>query len=285
MSQENPTVEDYNRFFHLHEKQFRQVNEAIMAFEFGTIRQIYIDLCCLKDTQWGLLYSQADEATRKYLIDNVEEWNTRTDREFLSAYPQYPSTEEELNQKYHDEALADDIFCYSPDTDFSYSLATYIKQVIGRNQRTRYLEPIKIFINAWPIGTSKYIKMLKTLLEASFSKSICTFTFINQDPTTLEREFLLNTDVFFLDNIGTFGAPNTTFYKLLVEETLCRNKIIFSYPCIDKEAKQTWIDHKKDPNNKEEAWLRLNVTALALHAVCHCQFAQFQIPTSTKSHK
>lgn len=263
-------------FYAAHGAQMDAVNQAIMARECDPVRHIYLDLCLFKDTRMGLLFSLADESLKQMLLDGLKRYNSRFDRKFLSAYPKFPYTEEQLNQMYRDPKRSEEIFDYAPDTLLSYLWEKYMRKVLQQNKISNYQQPVLITINAYPLTVTKDLMFFASALSR-LSRGAFKTTVISVDPRYVGEKLWAQQDWLFIDDLSQLCQEGTSWYWPFFNGKFLA-KTVFMPPCLTEGARRAWIKEGLDPSNYNVLSTKCDITTTVLSLYCDCICTPIPIP-------
>lgn len=257
---------------------FDKLSNMIMESEFSPVREVYIDLCELKDLRLGLVLSRCNDEQKKYVIANIDKYNNKPNRSFLWGFDDLHMNEKELQTLYSQPQNWDSMFNNAPDTELSAVLGGFNELFLARNARASYDNPVVYYINSYPIKKSKlldiYIKLLSRYLKGRPAvQSIC------KDPRELDSGFWTYKDFIVFDDLNILETPDTGIYKeLFVEQSMIGKKIFAPYQ-VSAERYAEWQKmYKKFPPLSE----LFTPTEMALSTVCQFKFVPCTIPSVSR---
>lgn len=273
---------DVNTLIDQNKETIEKINADILSSEFHPIRQIYIDLACIKDTRMGLLLHLASQDMFTYIKDGLERYNKRPNRSFTFAYPDLPYTEEELQKKYRDPELSTAIFNKSPDTDLFFSFSKLLTQILFQNGKAGHTGSVPININIWPLHKNKLTDTFEAILKSQFNPKEFDIRLICAEPKTLEQRFWLQQDYLIIDDLMPLCQPSSTLYNPLLIDQKCLHKDIFAAYCLGDKEMEIWKSEGLDFTDEEKVNLKFEITALYFAICCQFKFMHFQIPLPQK---
>lgn len=271
-----------NEIIDKYQDSIGKINDGILASEFHPIRQVYIDLACIKDTRMGLLLHLASPDTFVYIKDGLERYNKRPNRSFTFAYPDLPYTEEELQKKYRDPELSSEIFNKSPDTDLFYNFSRLLVQVLFQNGKAGHTKTVPININIWPLRKNDLTDLFANILRRQFDPKEFAIKLISVDPKNIKEHFWTQQDYLIIDDLQRLCQPTSGLYKLLLEDQKCLHKDIFAAHCLGDKELEIWKSEGVDFSDEEKVNQRFEMTALYFSICCRFKFMRFQIPLPQK---
>lgn len=260
------------------QEQLDKISGSIMEAQFPEVRQVYIDLNCLKDTRLGTLLAYApDRETKSYLIENIDAYNKRVKRDFTSAYKDYPLSELELEMKYRDHGESEKIFNKSPDTDFCLHLFDYLRILMQQNSRAGYMGQVKIFINVYPLAITPFMKMwikaVKSCIEGY------AFVAMTESHSNIQASFWGGTQIAIIDNILPCLQQDAGIYQpLFVDGTLRNMEIFAAYqidPAIYEKLQDIGITETDGVSTLDDMF---TLTQMVMSVCCKFQYMHFIIP-------
>lgn len=265
---------DYVKFYNENQELFDNLNKVIMDQEFAPVKEVYFDLCTLKDLRMGLLLSKCNESEVKYIVENVNEYNKRPNRSFLWGLPELKFTEQELTREYYSPANWEKMFNRAPDTDLSVILEGFFKLFIAQNTRAEYKDTIILNINTFPIKECKLLDIYKAMLSkylpgGPIVKFFCT------NPSDLSSGFWKKQSTVVLDNIEHLTVKDSGLYNtFFVEQAMLSTKIFAPYQVTDERYAKWKTQYRELPSLKE----LFAPTEATLQAISQFQFIPCNIP-------
>lgn len=285
MSNKKPideNVKKLNEFIDKNQDVIDRINKSIMDRQFHPINSVYLDLQTLKDTRMGLMLHLSTPETMQYLKNGLERYNKRPNRKFLFAYPDFPYTENQLQEMYHDKELSDEIFNRSPDTDLLYDLKKIFTQIQQQNHKAGNNRLVTVHINLWPLKETELTKLFAQILGYQMHPQFFRIKTLSQDPATLSTNFWLHQDFLFIDNLEQVTMEESGLRRPLLFERQYMNKTVFAAPQVSDEVLQVWKDEGLDFNNYEAVWQRFELTSIYFSVCCIFSFMPFVIPLPKK---
>ena len=271
-----------NELIKSHESTIEKINESIMSSEFHPINQVYIDLPCIKDTRLGLMLHLSDKDTFVYIKEGLDRYNRRPNRSFTFAYPDFPYTEKELQEKYRNPELSNDIFNRSPDTDLFHTFNTMLNQVKYQNGKAGYHLPVPININIWPLSKSPLVEKFESIVKSYLHPNEFNLNIFSANPKELTAAFWSQQDFLFVDDMQILCQEDCALYDLLLIEKKCLNKFIFAAPTVGDKELEIWKSEKLDFTDSVAVLGRFELTALYFTTCCRFTFVPFVVPIPEK---
>lgn len=276
----NTKFTDFESYALNHPELREKINDGIMEKEFASIHGIYIDLVLLKDTRLGLMIGLAkqrdNEDQVKYLIDNISKYNTRPNRSFTIAYPDYMLNEAQLKKQYNkvNSVLA---FDYAPDTALSVNLGAELSNIFMQNTRSGYTKPITVTINTFPLAITESMKTYGKILEHTFHQRI-KINFVTLDPESIGLDFWLLHKVIFLDNLEAITVTNKITRTSIFDKHEWMNiRLVCPYSATD-EVIEYWISQGSNVFNPKELNDLELLTSTVMGICTVFEFKFFTIP-------
>lgn len=230
---------------------FDKLSTLIMESEFNPIKEVYIDLCQLKDLRMGLVLSRCNDEQKKYIIDNLEKYNQKPNRSFLWGLDGLKMDEEILRKSYFQSENWNNMFNYAPDTELSTVLGEFNDLFIAKNARASYDNKVVYVINSYPIVNSELLSLYVRMLSY-YLRGRPTVTTVCKDPREFSSSFWESKDFIILDDINILETPDTGIYNsLFVNQTLLSKKMFAPYQVSDKRYEGWKEMYKKFPSLKE----------------------------------
>lgn len=259
---------------------FSKLGSDLVSPHFRTVRQVYIDLFCLRDLRMGtLLHKYPDK--KDYLLEQLDKYNQRPVRHFKYAYPDLPDEESDLIEHLFKKENHEDIFNLSPSTDLYNSFPALVNQILESNSRTGYIGKVKIYLNRYPLCSGPLVDLYEKFLFNYFREKF-DFIFIEVPYNKLPESILRNTQMFFLDDLAKLCTYGSLFYRMLIEEEALTNTRIFTAPTISEEIYEKW--KSTEPRKLDSDALRyiFDINEMSLSLAAEIRFVPFKIPNNTK---
>ena len=240
---------DYAKFYKDNQELFDNLNKVIMDQEFAPVKEVYFDLCTLKDLRMGLVLSKCNKSEVKYIVENVQEYNKRPNRSFLWGLPELKFTEQELTREYYSPDNWEKMFNRAPDTDLSVVLEGFFK--------------LFILLDIYKAMLSRYLP------GGPIVKFFCT------NPSDLSGGFWKQQSTVVLDNIEYLTVKDSGLYNtFFVEQAMLSTKIFAPYQVTDERYAKWKTQYRELPSLKE----LFAPTEATLQAISQFQFIPCNIP-------
>lgn len=263
-------------YYSKHE-QFDKINQAIMDAQFPEVRNIYVDLNCLKNTHLGALYNFApSQEVRKYLISHLEDFNKRLKRDFTSAYPDYPIGELEMKMKYMDTVNSESIFNFSPDTDFCINIYDYLTTIMSQNARAGYGGKVAVHINTYPLEITPFMKRWVAALGQYIASH--DFQLVRSSHAEMRASYWSNFQVIILDDLVPCVQESSGIYDPLFRQGMMRGTEIFAPFQIEDKIYNKLQEDGFSFENHEAIDDMFDFTALMMSICCNFHYMHFTIP-------
>lgn len=265
---------DYAKVYKENEELFDNLNKVIMDREFSPVKEVYFDLCTIKDLRLGLLLSVCSDEEKKYIVENIGEYNKRPNRSFLWGFPNLKFTEADLRRAYYSPSNWDQMFNKAPDTDLSPILEGFFRIFIAQNTRAEYKDKIILNINTYPIKECKLFELYKYMLS-EYLPGKPTVNLFCMEPCNVSRSMWLRQFMIVLDDIENLTVKDSELYNtFFVEQALIGTKIFAPYQVTDEKFEQWKTRYDELPPLKE----LFSPTELTLQSISQFQFIPCIIP-------
>lgn len=210
----------------LSEQHFKSLTKSIHA--------LYVDAECFQDFNLGaltlLVKHNPDEY--KYMVDNLEVYNTRERMGTMECFPDLPYTNADIEEVLKDSAKVADVCAVSPWTEYFYNFKAFINMLHDYNRRSMSPGTLQIHIGSstfkypahqfgliksyaglmWPgvniSQTVHYSEMDQMLVDALGHFSICDSQRFLEVDAIIKR---LNEDSLFDCSVHGFHFISTDF--------------------------------------------------------------------------
>ena len=263
------------QLFDDNKETIKRLHESILESSFPTIRNIYADLNCLKDTRLGLMISLCTKDRLNYIKAGIERYNRRPVRKFTFAYPEFPYTEEQLQQMYNRPKYWRQAFDYAPDTDLACTLHKLHTTICQINARTEYTGTINLIINCYPFKIGPLLNAYLAVLQEIHRDSRFKFKLVSIPHKDITLKQWSSWEYMFIDDIAKL-IPLPTWQQICVT-TAIQNNYVFAAPTLSEEHFQEW-NKTLDWNDEEAIRLRFSLTEQLLNITTNFKFIRFDIP-------
>ena len=255
------------------------LHTKFMEDKFQPIKNIYIDINCLKDLRMGLMIALSSKTRLEFLKSGLERYNRRPDRSFTFAYPGFPYSEEQLTQFYFkDHVKQREAFNYAPDTVLSLYLGQIINNCRRANCRCEYTGRITVTINSYPFQPGVLFNVYRVLLSTIYQNLEVDFKIICSDPGKLGADFWKNHTLQFFDDFRLTQKNDSGWVQACFRDNAMRGTYVFAALCADEKVRDKW-DKTIDWNNPEAVQEYFSCTELVYNLACNFNFTSFGIPT------
>lgn len=254
----------------------QEINAHHIESEFDTPDVIYVDLCLIRDYQFGCLFTfiqeHPPEIAERLYAHLIAKWPERQRSHFdtiTSFFPELKITQKAFDERLHDPQWSDRIFIASPMTVYPHVLKAQLTINVNHSQVSEKFTKIKIsqhqyiknydrvvyMINTWPLTLSKESQdQTAAFFRDNFLVDV---VMINQSPDKFSTELFLQVDHFHIRYLKQF-IENTHIQKLLSESVYIKKKL-FAAPFFAIENHREYPPKRMD---SELAYLnaRLNVS-------------------------
>lgn len=264
---------------------FDSIAESTMEKDFHPVEGIYMDLSLLKDTRMGLMISLSDKSLKQYLLAGLDKYNDRLSRSFKEVYPDFPYTEEKLEEMWRDPNRSDEIFRYSPDTEMSLTLNKILEYILSHNSFVRYTGEVRLTINTYPLAITKHINIFERTLTELLKRTTVKVTFICTDPRYIMSSFWKKQGWLYIDDLSILSKDKIPFAEVLYRGDMPTATIVFP-PCLTRDKRTAWIREGVDFSNTELVRYKLAMMSTLLTPLAHIEMCHVAIPNPNKiNHK
>lgn len=256
-----------------------KINSAIMARDFHSIKDVYIDLSLIKDTRLGLMLALSNDNDREYILAGIENYNIRPNRSFTFTYPKFRYNESELSKMYKDENRSDDIFIHSPDTEYSYVLPSILNELYRKNTTVKHMAPINVTVNTWPLKITSNMELFKDMFNQ------CTQGAAKMSLVCWDQKHISNWNkysIISIDDLEYVMGKDIPFSTELFDDKKLANTQIFAPYACSPEILHKWQQFQINFNDSKIVSDLFGVTETVFNYFSKFTFIPFTIPFSPK---
>lgn len=263
-----------------HEYQIQKFQSKIIENDIEPIKNIYIDLRCLKDIQLGALltylHEDRDVEGYSYVLAEVEHYRKRMDNTIMRYFPLLSYTEKQIEDRILDPTYTDKIVALSPTTGCYENLHRIFYVIKRRNDHFDRQYPTRIIFNVYPFKLTPYIQKFLT----DVVNTICPqfkVGFIQKPLKYLSTSSLtdngkLDFKIFFIWDVwDTFLGEDSHLKGPFTEDMLFFNAQVYG-------SKKFQILPKEE--EMEEGLHNLELLRGYLNICCEFEYADFEILAS-----